>query len=66
MSPAMWHLARDPEVEAAIVLTDGDIDYPNRPMPYEVLWVLTRQNRYFKPNYAQVIILNDGSYQQSS
>ena len=28
MSPAMLHLAEDPEVEAAIVLTDGYIDFP--------------------------------------
>lgn len=54
MSPAMERLAADPEVERAIVLTDGIIHYPRQTMPYEVLWVLT-SGYLFKPPYGQVI-----------
>jgi predicted metal-dependent peptidase len=57
MSPALWHLAADPEVTAAIVITDGDIDYPSAPMPYDVLWVLTDVADGFEPPYGQVIVL---------
>jgi hypothetical protein len=57
----MRHLAGDPEVEAVIVLTDGDIAYPGEPMPYAVLWALTSPNDYFKPPYGQVIELPAGA-----
>ena len=57
MSPALWHLAADPEVEAAIVITDGDIGYPRAAMPYPVLWALTQNNPGFRPPYGQVIDL---------
>jgi predicted metal-dependent peptidase len=57
MSPAMWRLAEDPEVEAALVLTDGYIDYPGEPMPYEVLWVVTEEPTWFSPPYGQVLAL---------
>lgn len=59
MAPAMLHLADDPEVEAAIVLTDGGISYPDAPMPYQVLWVLPSSTDpgSFTPSYGQVIRL---------
>jgi len=57
MSPALERMADDPEVEAAVVLTDGYIDYPASPMPYLVLWVLTSKNAGFRPPYGQVIAL---------
>lgn len=57
MSPALWRLAADAEVEAAIVITDGDIGYPESPMPYPVLWVLTQDADWFEPPYGQVIDL---------
>src|SRR5262249_26163224 len=38
MSPALLRLGEDPEVEAALVLTDGYIDYPADPPPYRILW----------------------------
>lgn len=57
MSPALLHLAADPEVEAAIVISDGAIDYPETPMPYAVLWVLTEDADWFEPSYGQVIAL---------
>jgi hypothetical protein len=57
LSPAMLRLAADPEVEAAIVVTDGEIDYPAGPMPYAVLWALTDADEAFEPGYGQVIAL---------
>ena len=39
LTPAMLRLAEDPEVGAAIVLTDGEIDYPEHALPYNVLFV---------------------------
>ena len=57
MSPALWHLASDPQVEAAIVITDGDVAYPETPMPYPVLWVLTENADRFTPPYGQVTAL---------
>ena len=55
MSPAMLKLAEDTEVQAALVITDGEIDYPGNPMPYDVLWVLTEDTVHFRPNYGRVI-----------
>jgi hypothetical protein len=59
LSPALLHLARDPEVEAVLVLTDGDIGYPDHPMPYQVLWALTA-NASFDPGYGQILVLPRG------
>jgi predicted metal-dependent peptidase len=56
MSPALLHLANDPEVEAVLVLTDGAIDYPAEPPPYFVLWALTEDSS-FDPGYGQVLVL---------
>ena len=55
MSPAMSLLARDPDVEAAIVITDGYIEYPPGRPPYEVLWTLTEVNGDFEPSYGTII-----------
>lgn len=57
LSAAMNRLAEDREVHAAIVLTDGDIDYPQEHMPYEVLWVLPtwKNPGDFQPRYGKVI-----------
>ena len=60
MSPAMHRLAEDPEVEAAIVLTDGYIQYPEEPMPYAVLWAITGGDSFSAP-YGQVIYLTPHS-----
>lgn len=56
MSPAMLHLARDPEVEAVIVLTDGAIEYPRQSPPYQTLWALT-ESYGFNPPYGQVLVM---------
>ncbi|ETR66156.1 MAG: hypothetical protein OMM_13170, partial [Candidatus Magnetoglobus multicellularis str. Araruama] len=56
MSAAMIKFVKDPEVEAAIVITDGDIDYPDQPLPYSVLWMLSRSDyNNFKPEYGHII-----------
>jgi predicted metal-dependent peptidase len=54
MTPAMMHLADDPDTTAAVVITDGAIDYPGQPMPYHTLWVVYGGS-YFDPPYGQVI-----------
>jgi len=57
LSPAMVELARDPEVEAVIVITDGAITFPVEPMPYALLWAVTDDAtaETWQPGYGQVI-----------
>lgn len=57
LSPALRHLADDPQVRAVVVLTDGDIEFPGEPMPYQVLWMLPEPSGMFRPPYGQVIAL---------
>ena len=59
LGPALVRLAEDPEVSAAIVLTDGDIEYPQAIMPYNVLWVLpaSKNPEEFQPRYGKVIAM---------
>jgi predicted metal-dependent peptidase len=58
LSPALRHLAEDQHVRAAVVITDGDIAYPQDAMPYDVLWVLpARGAAAFGPPYGRVIIM---------
>ena len=56
LSPGMRRLALDPEVLAAIVITDGYIAYPAEPMPYAVLWAVTQA--YFQPPYGRVVVID--------
>lgn len=57
LTPALIRLAENPEVTSALVLTDGDIEYPQEPMPYNVLWVLPAGKNPvdFTPRYGTVI-----------
>ena len=55
MSPAMNELAEDAEVAAVLVLTDGDIYYPQEEPPYAVLWGLVDGNMSFHPPYGTVV-----------
>ena len=56
LSPAMKHLAGDPAVRAAIVITDGEIDFPRAAPPYNVLWVLPQNTgATFNPPYGRVV-----------
>jgi len=61
LTPALNALAGDPEVEAAIVITDGEIAYPTTPPPYAVLWILTNNHLGFFPPYGRVLELDDRS-----
>ena len=60
MSDAMYRLASDLEVQYAVIITDGQILYPQEAMPYEVLWVIT--DLYyapsFSPPYGTVLTIN--------
>ena len=61
LSPALLKLARDPEVDAAIAITDGDIDYPVDPLPYNVLWAITGAvPSSFRPGYGRVLQIGEG------
>ena len=59
MSPGLLRLADDPTVEAAVVLTDGGIDYPQKEeIPFEVLWCIIGGDSdlsWFDPGYGSVI-----------
>ena len=63
LSPAMLALAEEPQVIAAVIVTDGEIAFPSDPMPYGVLWILPVRNAVsFNPPYGRVIGM-DGSRQ---
>ena len=60
MSPGLLRLAEDPTVEAAMVITDGYIDYPpEEQVPFEVLWCIISYNgrvpTNFEPSYGSII-----------
>jgi hypothetical protein len=55
LRPGFHHLAADPNVDAAIVITDGMVHYPSEPMPYAVLWTLVGNYRRFAPPYGRVM-----------
>jgi len=58
MIPALERLDEDPSVDAALILTDGFIDYPAEPPPYRTLWVLLGEyDADFNPGYGEVIQL---------
>ncbi|HVE50035.1 MAG TPA: VWA-like domain-containing protein [Casimicrobiaceae bacterium] len=58
LSPALLHLANDPRTRAAVVVTDGDVEYPREPLPYDVLWVLPAKIRdAFEPRYGRVVTM---------
>jgi predicted metal-dependent peptidase len=61
LTPAMLLLAADPQVRAAAIITDGDIQYPTDPMPYDVLWVLPPgSSASFRPPYGRVVSMQAG------
>ncbi len=58
LSPALWLLAQDPQVTAAVVVTDGEVTIPSQPMPYGILWILPPDRAAsFQPSYGQVLTL---------
>lgn len=59
LSPAMLALAEEPQVSAAVIVTDGEIAFPSDPMPYGVLWVLPARNTgSFNPPYGRVVAMD--------
>ncbi|HUE87998.1 MAG TPA: VWA-like domain-containing protein [Vicinamibacterales bacterium] len=62
LTPAMERLAADPQVRAAAIITDGDVQFPVDPMPYEVLWVLPAgRSAAFAPRYGRTVIMEHQS-----
>ena len=60
LTPAMELLAADPQVRAAAIITDGDIQYPADPMPYTVLWVLPpTRSAGFTPGYGRIVVMDN-------
>jgi predicted metal-dependent peptidase len=58
LTPAMLRLAADPQVRAAAIITDGDVQFPIEPMPYEVLWVLPPgRAAAFHPSYGRLVVM---------
>jgi predicted metal-dependent peptidase len=61
LSPALFKLARDPEVDAVIAITDGAIDYPADPLPYNMLWAITGTvPSNFRPSYGRILQIGSG------
>jgi predicted metal-dependent peptidase len=58
LTPAMELLAADPQVRAAAIITDGDIQFPPEPMPYAVLWVVPPGSAAFRPGYGRVVTMD--------
>jgi predicted metal-dependent peptidase len=64
LTSAMAALADDPGVTAAVIVTDGDIEYPGEEPPYAVLWVLPAHgNPAFRPPYGHVIAMHEENRQ---
>jgi predicted metal-dependent peptidase len=62
LTPAMELLAADPQVRAAAVITDGDIQFPTAAMPYAVLWVLPpTRSAGFAPGYGRIVVMDSGA-----
>jgi predicted metal-dependent peptidase len=59
LGPAMERLAADPQVSAAAIITDGDVQFPTTPMPYSVLWVLPpTRSAGFQPGYGRIVVMD--------
>ncbi|MCA9791695.1 MAG: hypothetical protein KC910_07855, partial [Candidatus Eremiobacteraeota bacterium] len=57
LSPGFERLTEDPDVEAAIVITDTYEEYPADPPPYSVLWAVIA-NRDFIPPFGTFVFLD--------
>ena len=60
MSPGLLRLAEDPTVEAAMVITDGYIEYPSKEqVPFEVLWCIISyddtESTCLQPDYGSIV-----------
>lgn len=62
LTPAMELLAADPQIRAAAIITDGDIQFSASPMPYAVLWVLPpNRSAGFSPGYGRIVVMDSQS-----
>jgi predicted metal-dependent peptidase len=57
LTPGFERLATDPEVTAALVITDTYEEYPYIAPPFDVLWAVV-SNRQFEPPYGMAILLD--------
>ncbi len=56
LTPALDHLAAEPQTRAVLVITDGDVLYPAQSPPYDVLWLLPSGTAFpFTPRYGRVV-----------
>ena len=66
MSPGLWRLAEDPAVGAAVVITDGEINFPPKEtVPFDVLWCVLSYDgdaSWFAPGYGDVIGVPVGQF----
>jgi predicted metal-dependent peptidase len=60
LTPALALFASDPRVTATVVITDGDIAYPQDPLPLAVLWVVPGDTTTFTPPYGRVVTMPKG------
>lgn len=61
LTPALALFAEDPRVTATVIITDGDITYPDNPVPFAVLWVVPGDTTTFTPRYGRVVTMPRGS-----
>ncbi len=57
LTPALVALAADAHITSAIVITDGDITYPQDGVPYAVLWAVPGEMTSFSPPYGRVVCM---------
>ena len=57
LSPGFERLAADPEVTAALIITDTYEEYPQAEPPFNVLWAVIHNQR-FEPPYGTVIVID--------
>jgi predicted metal-dependent peptidase len=54
LSPGFERLQQDPEVSAALIITDTYEEYPQDPPPFDVLWAVVRNDGFIPPYGAAV------------
>jgi predicted metal-dependent peptidase len=57
LTPAFETLALDPRVTAVVVITDGEITYPQSHVPFSVLWAVPGDTTSFAPPYGRVVTM---------
>ncbi len=65
LTPAFEHLARDPDVDVALVITDGDTGIPSSAPPFQVIWAFTSDGDFYPPYGSKMRVhlpLTNGAY----